>query len=70
MSRQALPGTPSDLGNIDAYTIGYRWYPIMTSRAGLAWHNEYSYIRQKGTAPTPGQDLASGSLFFGLDFDF
>ena len=70
MSRQALPDNPSDLGNIDAYTIGYRWYPIMTSRAGLAWHNEYSYIRQKGTAPTPGQDLASGSLFFGLDFDF
>jgi hypothetical protein len=70
MSRQALPDNPSDLGNIDAYTIGYRWYPIMTSRAGLAWHNEYSYIRQKGVAPTPGQDLASGSLFFGLDFDF
>jgi hypothetical protein len=70
MSQQAIPGTPSDQGNIDAYTVGYRWYPIMNSRAGLAWHNEYSYVRQKGTAPTPGQDLASSSLFFGLDFDF
>ena len=70
MSQQSVPGVPSDFGNIDAYTFGYRWYPIMTSRAGLAWHNEYSYARQKRAAPTPGQDLTSNSLFFGFDFDF
>jgi hypothetical protein len=69
MSQQAVPGTPSDLGNIDAYTFGYRWYPIMTSRAGFAWHNEYSWIRQRGTSPN-GADLSGSSLFFGFDFDF
>jgi hypothetical protein len=69
MSQQADPATPSDLGNIDAYTFGYRYYPFMTSRAGLAWHNEYSWIRQKGLAPD-GSDLTSSSLMLGLDFDF
>jgi hypothetical protein len=70
MSQQALPGTPGNLGDIDAYTFGYRWYPIMNSRAGLAFHNEYSWVRQRGTSPTTGTDLTSSSLFFGLDFDF
>lgn len=70
ISRQALATNPSDLGNVDAYTIGYRWYPIMTSRTGLAWHNEYSWIRQVGTSPVSGTDLTSGTLFFGFDFDF
>ena len=70
ISRQALSTNPSDLGNVDAYTIGYRWYPIMTSRTGLAWHNEYSWIRQTGTSPVTGTDLTSGTLFFGFDFDF
>jgi hypothetical protein len=69
MSQQAIPGTASNLGNIDMYTFGYRWYPIMTSRAGLAWHNEYSWIRQRGTA-SDLKDLTSSSLFLGLDFDF
>jgi hypothetical protein len=70
MSQQAIPGTPSDLGNIDAYTFGYRWYPIMTSRAGFAFHNEYSWVRARGMAPVTGGDLSSSSLFFGFDFDF
>jgi hypothetical protein len=75
MSRQATPGTPSNFGNIDMYTLGYRWYPIMTSRAGFAFHNEYSWLRQRGTAPPcttclVGSDLTSSSLMLGFDFDF
>jgi hypothetical protein len=69
MSQQALTTNASDLGNIDMYTFGYRYMPIMTSRAGFAWHNEYSWIRQRGTAPD-GSDLTSSSLLMGFDFDF
>src|SRR5712671_1408208 len=42
MSQQAIPGTPSNLGDIDNYVFGYRYNPFMTSRAGFAFHNEYS----------------------------
>lgn len=69
MSQQANPASPSDFGNLDMYTFGYRYYPIMTSRAGFAWHNEYSWTRQRGTAPD-GSDLTSSSLLLGFDFDF
>jgi hypothetical protein len=69
MSQQAIPGTASNLGNIDNYVIGYRYMPFMNSRAGFAWHNEYSWIRQRGTAPD-GTDLTSSSLLLGFDFDF
>lgn len=69
MSQQANPTNASNLGNIDMYTFGFRWYPIMTSRAGFAWHNEYSWLRQRGTAPD-GSDLTSSSLMSGFDFDF
>jgi hypothetical protein len=70
MSQQALPGTPSDLGNIDNYVFGYRYNPFMTSRAGFAIHNEYSWIRQRGTSPVTASDLSSSSLMLGFDFDF
>jgi hypothetical protein len=70
MSQQATPGTPSNLGNIDMYTFGYRWYPIMNPRAGFAIHNEYSWARQKGTSPVTFTDLTSSSLLLGFDFDF
>jgi hypothetical protein len=69
MSQQADPATPSNLGNIDNYIFGYRYYPIMTSRAGFAFHNEYSWIRGRGLAPD-GSDLSSNSLMLGFDFDF
>jgi len=69
MSQQAIPGTPSNLGDIDNYVVGYRYMPFMTSRAGFAFHNEYSWIRQRGGAPD-GTDLASNSLMLGFDFDF
>jgi hypothetical protein len=49
--------------------IGYRYMPFMNSRAGFAWHNEYSWIRMRGGAPD-GTDLTSNSLMLGFDFDF
>ncbi len=79
MSRQALPTNPSNLGNIDAYSIGYRWYPIMFSRAGLAFHNEYSITRTQGNAPQsntgigvfdPTAAVWSNSVLAGFDLDF
>jgi len=70
MSQQAIPGTPSNLGNIDNYVFGYRYNPFMTSRAGFALHNEYSWIRQRGTSPVTFTDLSTNSLMLGFDFDF
>jgi hypothetical protein len=70
MSQQSIPGTPSNLGNIDNYVFGYRYNPFMTSRAGFAIHNEYSWIRQRGTSPVTATDLSSSSLMLGLDFAF
>ncbi|MGB8750701.1 MAG: hypothetical protein WCD06_02800, partial [Candidatus Sulfotelmatobacter sp.] len=67
--------TPSDYGNITTYTIGFRYNPFMTSRAGLAWHNEYNWLHQNGTGPadlTTGAltNLNTGEILTGLDFDF
>jgi len=52
------------------YTFGFRWYPIMLPRAGFAFHNEYSWLRQNGVSSVTGTDLTSSSLMFGWDFDF
>lgn len=70
MSQQALPTAPSNLGDINTYTFGYRWYPIMFSRAGFAWFNEYTILKQRGTAPVTATDLTSSSLMLGFDFAF
>jgi hypothetical protein len=70
MSQQSTPGTPSNLGNIDNYVIGYRYNPFMTSRAGFAFHNEFSWLRQRGTSPVTFTDLESNSLMAGFDFAF
>ena len=43
MSQQAIPGTASNLGNIDNYVFGYRYMPFMNSRAA-----------SPGTTSTPG----------------
>lgn len=80
MSRSATPGA-GDVGNIDAFSFGYRWYPIMFSRAGLAWHNEYSITKTQGAVPLSGDGVGlaplnpaskvwSSSIFLGFDFDF
>jgi hypothetical protein len=69
MSQQATQGAPSNLGNISTYTVGYRYNPFMTSRAGFAWHNEYNWLRQDGTAPD-GTNQNINELLMGFDFDF
>jgi hypothetical protein len=74
-------GFPGDYGNITGYSGGYRWYPIMFSRAGLAFHNEYSRIRSNGILPLSGNGggaqvfsitnpVWSSSIMAGFDFDF
>ena len=70
MSQQADPTVPSDLGNIDNYVFGWRYNPFMNNRAGFALHNEYSWIRQRGTSPVTSTDLTSNSVLLGFDFDF
>jgi hypothetical protein len=70
MSREANPGIRSNAGNLDTWTLGYRWYPIMSPRAGLAWTQEYSRILNAGTAPLSGKDDAHDSFLMGFDFDF
>jgi hypothetical protein len=63
----------SNLGNITSYTIGFRYNPFMTSRAGLAWHNEYNWLHQDGTGPTLGltsANINTSEILIGLDFDF
>jgi hypothetical protein len=81
MSHQADPATPKKLGNIDAFTFGYRWYPIMYSRAGLALVGEVSFTKTTGTVPLSGDGVGldplspttavrSTSVLLALDFDF
>jgi hypothetical protein len=70
MSRQANPATRKDLGDVRVWTVGYRWYPIMSSRAGLAWHQEYARAVTVGTAPLTGRDDVTSSFLMGFDFDF
>jgi hypothetical protein len=70
MSRQANPATRNGLGNVEVWTVGYRWYPFMSSRAGLAWHQEYSHARTVGTSPLTGHDDVTSSFLMGFDFDF
>ena len=74
MSKQALPDNPTNLGNINAYSVGYRWYPIMFSRAGLAFHNEYSLVKTYGSPLTGAFSSSvpvwSSSAYVGLDFAF
>jgi hypothetical protein len=70
MSRQANPSIQSTLGNLDTWTLGYRYYPIMNPRAGLAWTQEYSRIVNAATSPLSGKDGINNSYLMGFDFDF
>ena len=69
MSQQASTVNPSNLGNITSYTVGYRYNPFMTSRAGFAWHNEYNFMHQDLTS-FYGNNVNSSELLIGFDFDF
>jgi hypothetical protein len=77
----ASDGVPGSFGNVTAYSFGYRWYPIMFSRAGLALNAEYSRIKSIGIEPESGDGVGtvepgyvgpvwSSSIYFGFDFDF
>jgi hypothetical protein len=70
MSRQVFASSPANFGNMDVLTVGYRYYPFISSRAGFAFHNEYAIMRQRGAAPISGLDLTTSSLLVGFDFDF
>ena len=70
ITRQRVAGVPpSDLGNADVVTVGYRYYPFMHSRAGLAWHQEFATELSKHTSTT-GVDQRTSSYFMGFDFAF
>jgi hypothetical protein len=70
MSRVANQSIRRNSGNADIWTAGYRWYPFMSPRAGLAWTQEYSRITNAGAAPLSGKDEMHNSLLMGFDFDF
>ncbi len=70
MSRQVFATNPANFGDMDVLTVGYRYYPFISSRAGFAFHNEYAIMRQRGAAPVSGLDLTTSSLLIGFDFDF
>jgi hypothetical protein len=70
MSRQVFANNPSNFGDVDVATVGFRYYPFISSRAGFAFHNEFSIIRQRGAAPVTGLDLTTSSLMFGFDFAY
>jgi hypothetical protein len=70
MSRQVFATNPANFGDMDVLTVGYRYYPFISSRAGFAFHNEYAIMRQRGAAPISGLDLTTSSLLIGFDFDF
>jgi hypothetical protein len=73
-------GASGSNGNITAFSFGYRWYPIMFSRAGVALDAEYSRVRTIGQEPlsgdgdgtvgVPNAAVWSSSIYFGIDFDF
>ncbi len=67
--RLSVTPAPSNLGDTTTYTVGFRYNPFMTSRAGFAWHNEYNWMRVDGLAPD-GTALNSNELLMGFDFYF
>jgi hypothetical protein len=70
VSRQPVAGfAPSDFGDADVVTVGYRYYPFMHSRAGFAWHQEFATQLTKHTSDTALNQRTS-SYFMGFDFAF
>jgi hypothetical protein len=78
---QAFTTNPASYGNVIAYSAGYRWYPIMFSRAGVALDGEYSRVKSIGIVPESGDGTGgpplfptdgvwSSSIFFAIDFAF
>ena len=67
---QSANPSRSDLGNITTYTVGYRYNPFMTSRAGFAWHNEFNLFHQVGTSSLSNTNINTSEILTGFDFDF
>ena len=79
MSKQADPAIPKSFGNADAFALGFRAYPFLFSRDGMAIHGEFALTNTTGMAPLSGDgsgvDAADPatkirSLSFLLAFDF
>lgn len=84
MSKQADPGnpdTPDKFGNVDAFALGFRAYPFMFSRDGMAIHGEFALTSTTGMAPLsgngsgepaldPNQKVRSLSFLLAFDFAF
>jgi hypothetical protein len=70
MAKQANPAIKGNLGDLDTWSIGYRYYPIMNPRAGLAWVQEYSRIINQGVPTLSGKAGINDSYLMGFDFDF
>jgi hypothetical protein len=78
-SKQADPAIPKSFGDADALALGFRAYPFMFSRDGMAIHGEFALTNTTGMAPLsgngsgePAPDPATKirSLSFLLAFDF
>ena len=81
MSAQGDPATPKSLGDADAFAVGFRYYPFMISRDGMALHGEFAMTRTTGMAPLsgdgsgvdpadPATKVWSRSLLLAFDFAF
>jgi hypothetical protein len=70
MAQQVFATSPSNFGNEDVLTFGYRYYPFISSRAGFAFHNEYAIEWQRGASQVTGSNLTTSSLLVGFDFAF
>jgi len=79
MSKQGDPAISKTFGNADALALGFRAYPFMFSRDGMAIHGEFAMTQTTGMAPLSGDgsgepaptpDTKIRSLSFMLGFDF
>jgi hypothetical protein len=80
MSKQGDPAIPKTTGNADAIALGFRAYPFMFSRDGMAIHGELAMTKSIGVPPmsgdgsgaVPSQTTAvwSRSLLLAFDFAF
>jgi hypothetical protein len=81
MSKQGDPAIPKTTGNADAIALGFRAYPFMFSRDGMAIHGEFAMTKSIGVAPLSGDGSGvdpvtqttvvwSRSLLLAFDFAF
>jgi hypothetical protein len=54
MSKQGDPAIPKTTGNADAIALGFRAYPFMFSRDGMAIHGEFAMTKSIGVPPLSG----------------